>query len=117
MRFGLAGFCPLVLRFIYCLFLVITDVSSAKEMPQVLVTCGFLKLPGQDSNLDKESQNLSASLHKSLSVNTSVDTQTSVAQKLPTDPDFDRLASAWPSLPVHIKAAVLALLDAIPPHG
>jgi hypothetical protein len=31
--------------------------SGRKEKPQVYITCGFLKLPGQDSNLDKENQN------------------------------------------------------------
>jgi hypothetical protein len=28
------------------------------------------------------------------------------------DPDLARLVEAWPALPPHIKAAVLALLDA-----
>jgi hypothetical protein len=28
------------------------------------------------------------------------------------DPDLTRVAAAWPGLPEHIKAAVLALVDA-----
>jgi hypothetical protein len=31
---------------------------------------------------------------------------------LSADPDLTRLVAAWPDLPAHIKAAVLALLDA-----
>jgi hypothetical protein len=29
----------------------------------------------------------------------------------PTDPDLARVVSAWPDLPPHIRAAVLALVD------
>jgi hypothetical protein len=36
----------------------------------------------------------------------------SVAQWLPNEPDFARLAAAWPALPEPIRRAVLALLDA-----
>jgi hypothetical protein len=32
------------------------------------------------------------------------------APALPTDPDLVRILDAWPTLPAHIKAAILALL-------
>jgi hypothetical protein len=31
-----------------------------------------------------------------------------------TDPDLRRVIDAWPMLPRHIKAAIVALLDAVP---
>jgi hypothetical protein len=46
--------------------------------------------------------------------NTSGETPPSVAVQLPTvadtDPDLTRLSSAWPKLPDHIRAAILALV-------
>ncbi len=33
----------------------------------------------------------------------------------PEDPDLAAVAAAWPDLPAHIKAAVLALVRAAPP--
>jgi hypothetical protein len=33
-----------------------------------------------------------------------------LAQQAPTDPDLARVLVAWPALPPHIRAAVLALV-------
>jgi hypothetical protein len=33
-----------------------------------------------------------------------------LAQEAPADPDLFHLCSAWPALPDHIKAAILALV-------
>ncbi len=41
----------------------------------------------------------------------------SVAQWLPNDPDFARLAAAWPDLPEPIRRAVLAIIDATKPRS
>jgi hypothetical protein len=38
-----------------------------------------------------------------------------LAQQAPADPDLARLCSAWRVLPDHIRAAILALLNAAPP--
>jgi hypothetical protein len=35
-----------------------------------------------------------------------------LAQQAPTDPDLARVLDAWPTLPPHIRAAVLALVAA-----
>jgi hypothetical protein len=35
-----------------------------------------------------------------------------LAQQAPADPDLARVLDAWPTLPEHIKAAVLALVAA-----
>jgi hypothetical protein len=35
-----------------------------------------------------------------------------LAQQAPADPDLARLCAAWPALPAHIRAAVLALVSA-----
>jgi hypothetical protein len=45
--------------------------------------------------------------------NTSGDTPAALAQAF-SDPDLQRLVSAWPALPAHFKAAVLALLGTAP---
>lgn len=51
-----------------------------------------------------------------LPASTSGDSSPSVARQLPTgaenDPDMARILDAWPTLPAHIKAAVLALVGA-----
>jgi hypothetical protein len=39
----------------------------------------------------------------------------SLARETQIDPDLARVLDAWPTLPEHIKAAVLALLNAAPP--
>jgi hypothetical protein len=42
----------------------------------------------------------------------------SVAHQLPkaTDPDLARMVEAWPDLPQHIRAAILALAQTATPH-
>jgi hypothetical protein len=74
-----------------------------------------VKLPGQDSNLDKENQNLFASRCKSGHASTSgkpvqrrVRALYSAAK---TDADLQRILTAWPELTPPIRAAVLALID------
>jgi hypothetical protein len=86
-----------------------------------------VKLPGQDSNLDKESQK---TLAPRLKVNQDKDFPptagqfahgfaqtgpnpplTASAPARPTDPGLARILDAWPTLPAHIKAAVLALVQ------
>jgi hypothetical protein len=74
------------------------------------------ELPGQDSNLDKESQNLLVSDHKVLQDSTCDETSrrrpsacTTLAE---TDPDFSRLANAWPGLSAAVRSAILTLVDA-----
>jgi hypothetical protein len=69
------------------------------------------KLPGQDSNLDKESQNLSQPRPNPLSANTSGDTAVPVARQLPNDPDFARLAAVWPKLPEHVRRTIISIAD------
>jgi hypothetical protein len=74
------------------------------------------KLPGQDSNLDKESQNVFAPGHKSIRNQTLGRNEEQLSALLAhlalTDPDLSRLCSAWPALPDHIRAAILALVAA-----
>jgi hypothetical protein len=50
---------------------------------------------------------------KSLPDNTSADTPTSVARQLPNDPDFLRLAAAWPGLLEPIRRAIRVLIDRV----
>jgi hypothetical protein len=70
--------------------------------------------PGQDSNLDKESQNVFTPGHKSLPANSSRQNEGSLsvllAHSTPTDPDLARIIDAWPTLPDHIRAAIMALV-------
>jgi hypothetical protein len=58
-----------------------------------------------------------AAEHNPLSGNTSADLALALAPALAQavcDPDFMRLVRAWPTLPAHLKAAVLALLTTAP---
>jgi hypothetical protein len=78
------------------------------------------ELPGQDSNLDKENQNVIRLGPKALSAKpfSAGDAQLAtllaqVAENLPpSDPELTRVVEAWPELPKHIRAAVLALVQA-----
>jgi hypothetical protein len=89
------------------------------------VSC--LKLPGQDSNLDKENQKTFQETHKSVQDNVLEQDQSRFARQFarggpnqplenssparPTDADLSRVIQAWPLLPAPIKAAVLALVE------
>ena len=75
------------------------------------------ELPGQDSNLDKESQSLSGERRNSLPDKTS-----STASRRPdrartkalqADADLARIIAAWPALPEPIRRAMLALADRV----
>src|SRR5262245_10987533 len=105
--------------------------ARAGSEPQGTTSCdsGSLegrKLPGQDSNLDKENQKAFQDQRKSLADNISGQGPVSfvrpfaqtgpdqVPDGLPasaaTDPDLARIFEAWPALSAPIKAAVLALV-------
>jgi len=91
----------------------------AADSPQVLDILCFVvwyrQLPGQDSNLDIESQNALAPERKSLPAKASGNNSGPLTAPLTCvagDPDLARILDAWPDLPEHIKAAVLALVEA-----
>ncbi len=85
------------------------------------------KLPGEDSNLHKENQNLLCGNPKLLPVNTSgkPSRRRDRALTKPTlkvafsnppepsqvDPDLAQIVAAWPALPEHVRLAVLALVE------
>ena len=84
------------------------------------------QLPGQDSNLDKESQKTFQDEHKVLPDNASGDGLDRFARGFArkesnpppsgpatpvTDPDLARILDAWPTLPAPIRRAVLALIE------
>jgi hypothetical protein len=74
----------------------------------------YVKLPGLDSNQDKESQNSIPSERKSNVDKTSEQGSASLsavlAQQALTDPDLARVIGAWGLLPQHIRIAILALI-------
>jgi hypothetical protein len=74
-------------------------------------------LHDQDSNLEQPVNSRQSVGRKSFTGNTSCDTEGSLAAPLAQpssfDPDLTRLCSAWPALPGHIKAAILALVKAV----
>jgi hypothetical protein len=79
------------------------------------------KLPGLDSNQDKETQNPPAPPHNSFrdklfttpSANRRTAGRTSEGEgALPADPELTALVAAWPSIPPHIKAAIRTLVGA-----
>jgi len=76
------------------------------------------KLPGQDSNLDKESQKVLQPRRKMHSDNSLGNVQIPFAPGLrvtPNSPSFDpdlaKLVDAWPSLPEALKTGILAMID------
>jgi hypothetical protein len=74
------------------------------------------KLPRQDSNLDKENQNLLGALANSLPANTSDDCSRrldrALTKAIEPSRDLVRVIGAWPALPEPIRRAVLALIAA-----
>jgi hypothetical protein len=72
------------------------------------------KLPGQDSNLDKENQNSIEQEGKVLPANTygnrAEGAAPGVAQNA-SDPNLALVVEAWPDLPEAIRRAVLALVS------
>jgi hypothetical protein len=93
------------------------------------LTANEEKLPGQDSNLDKENQNLLATKRKSLRSKTSAkaperpDRAWTKRNEKPTfvgsleagvsDPDLARVMAAWPGLAEPIRRAMLALVESV----
>ena len=73
-----------------------------------------MKIPGQDSNLDKESQNALVPRLKSFDTNSLGQTgdqlSALLAHPAPSDPGFARLIESWPKVPEHIKAAIQTLV-------
>ena len=73
------------------------------------------KLPGQDSNLDKENQNLLSSPSKPIADTLCVDSPCAVDRALTNAqeyaPDLVRIVEAWPTLPDAIRQAVLKLIS------
>ncbi len=77
------------------------------------------KLPGLDSNQDKENQKVFSSQPKARSAkgfdNTKIsfDAGLRVKQDLPSvSPELQLLIDAWPSLPNALKAGILAMVEA-----
>jgi hypothetical protein len=73
-----------------------------------------LKLPGQDSNLDKENQKTFLPRCKSIGDKASRPIEARFARRfaqIESDPDLARLIDAWPTLPEPIRRAMLALLS------
>jgi hypothetical protein len=75
-----------------------------------------LKLPGQDSNLDKENQNTFLPQRNALPSATSDEStgrlDRALTKPLESDPDLARVVEAWPTLPDPIRRAMLALAAA-----
>lgn len=73
------------------------------------------QLPGQDLNLDIESQNAFGAERKSLPDNTSgerTDPLTAPLTCAPADPDLARVCAAWESLSEVIRRGIVALVEA-----
>jgi hypothetical protein len=72
------------------------------------------KLPGQDSNLDKENQNLLDNPPKPNADKAYVDPRRAVDRALTSgeeiDPELARVGDAWPTLPEAVRQAVLKLI-------
>jgi hypothetical protein len=82
---------------------------------------GDTKLPGQDSNLDKENQKTFHSQRKSIAPSDSRSDQSRfvrrLAQILEDHPELARLAEAWPRLPLALRAGILAMIGAAAPEN
>jgi hypothetical protein len=95
--------------------------QETAEKPAFASDCDLLrglerKLPGQDSNLDKANQKPLNPRRNFNRPNTSSETSPrpdrALTKPVPIDSDLEHVLAAWPNLPVAIKAAVLALVDA-----
>ena len=86
----------------------------------ILAVPSRAELPGQDSNLDKESQNPNTLRHNG--INEQCLRQTTDAGRSAgrsdeqgeggiTDADLARLVAAWPTLPEPIRRAMIALIE------
>jgi hypothetical protein len=81
------------------------------------------KLPGQDSNLDKENQKTAENRRKLLPATTSAVSAPLVARRVAhegtnpppaaasADPDLARVLAAWPGLSQALRRAILALVE------
>jgi hypothetical protein len=92
------------------------DIRRHKTL-NIKVLRSSYKLPGQDSNLDKENQNPCVARRYHLKPQRLPATMCRACTKLgpePTlaDPDLARVVEAWPDLPEPIRRAVLALIGA-----
>jgi hypothetical protein len=76
-----------------------------------------IKLPGQDSNLDKENQNLLPGNRKSFDSETSVKSSLRPERALtkPADPDpsLAKIIRAWPTLPADVKNGIMVLVEKV----
>jgi len=95
--------------------------SNEESLANHLVCRGFLELPGKDSNLDEESQNLNTPRRKPnprKQIATSDDAGRSAGRSDPSeggipDAELTAIVAAWPTLPEHIRAAIRALIGTI----
>jgi hypothetical protein len=101
---------------------------ACKHPPETAKTSdflgGFLHLPRQDSNLNKESQNPMAP-HLNVNPDCTLDAATAAGCSAGcseqqsdggnTDPALAALVAAWPTLPEPIRRAMLALICAAAP--
>jgi len=87
---------------------------TKSKTPQGKIPVAFrLNSGGWDRTSDTRLMKPTEPVPNPLPHNTSVDTPMSVARQLPTDPDLTRLAAAWPDMPAHIRATVMALVDTV----
>jgi hypothetical protein len=82
---------------------------------KLICDMGGGELPGQDSNLDKENQNLLNNPPKANAGKACGDSRSAVDRALTKaeeiDHDFARVVEAWPTLPAAIREAVLKLIS------
>ena len=94
--------------------------AEKERTPRKPLICkGFCQLPGQDSNLDKESQNPNAPQHNVNSISNlqfqdhsgcSAGRSDKQSEGGVADADLTALVAAWPALSEPIKAAIRALI-------